>query len=83
MKRAKTLTLIASALALTGCAASPVASPRPLPPTSLTQPCAGPVALPDRDMTQGKVETAWGRDRGALRACASRHNGLVGWAAAV
>jgi hypothetical protein len=41
------------------------------------------VALPDRDMTQGEVETAWGRDRGALRACASRHNGLVGWAAAV
>jgi hypothetical protein len=37
------------------------------------------VALPDRAMTQAEVEVSWGRDRSALRACGSRHAGLVEW----
>lgn len=70
--------LAAAALALTACGGS-VATDRLAPPASLTQPCAAPVLLPDRAISQGEAEVLWGRDRRALRACGSRHAGLVGW----
>ena len=43
----------------------------PLPP-SLTAPCAAPVPLPIRDLSDQEIEVLWGRDRSALRECGSR-----------
>jgi len=82
MRRARIPGLMLLLLVLTACAGSrPVEVERPAPPPSLTLPCAGPVALPDRGLTQGEVEVLWGRDRSSLRACGSRHVGLVEWVA--
>lgn len=50
------------------------------PPPSLTQPCATPVRLPERGMTDQEIEVQWGRDRTALRACGSQLDGLAKWA---
>jgi hypothetical protein len=69
-------TLVACLLA--GCSAS-TAIPRPDPPPSLMQPCAGPVRLPARDLSGAETETLWGRDRAALLSCASRQRGLADW----
>lgn len=49
------------------------------PPPSLTQPCPAPVDLPQRALNDAEVEVLWGRDRSALRACASRHAALAEW----
>jgi len=35
------------------------------------------VALPDRGLMQGEVETLWGRDRSALRECGGKQKGLA------
>ena len=78
MQRATILMLVGLPLALTACAGSPgVSVPRPGPPPSLTAPCAAPVALPDRGLTQAEVETLWGRDRSALRECGGKLRGLA------
>lgn len=77
MQRARTLWLAAPLLALTACAASPSVK-APSPPPSLTAPCRAPVALPDRGLSQGEVETLWGRDRSALRECGAKVKGLAG-----
>ena len=50
------------------------------PPPSLLVPCAAPVRLPERDLTDQDVEVMWGRDRSALRSCGSRLDGLAKWA---
>ena len=50
----------------------------PNPPPSLIAPCRAPVALPDRGLMQGEVETLWGRDRSALRECGGKVRGLAG-----
>ncbi len=50
------------------------------PPPSLTSPCAAPVALPERAMTDQEIEVQWGRDRTALRSCGSQLDGLAKWA---
>lgn len=50
------------------------------PPPSLTAPCATPVVLPERALSDRDIEIFWGRDRSALRACGSAHDGLVKWA---
>ena len=76
MQRARTLWLAAPLLALTACAASPSVKAPP-PPPSLIAPCRAPVALPDRGLSQGEVETLWGRDRSALRECGAKVNGLA------
>lgn len=68
--------LVAISLVLAACGEDRALAP-PAPPASLTQHCARPQALPERDMTQGEVEVLWGRDRTALRACGGRHAGLV------
>ena len=76
--------LIALASALTACGGSTFveAPARPAPPPSMTQPCSAPQRLPERGLTQSEVETLWGRDRGALRACIGRHGALAGRVAA-
>lgn len=78
MKHALTLTPIASAFLLASCGVSAPVRPLP-PPPSLVEPCAAPVALPERDVTQGEVETWWGRDRSALRACGEKHAALAAY----
>ncbi|MGY5789069.1 hypothetical protein ACXHXM_02060 len=47
-----------------------------LPPTARTA-CPRPVALPDRDLTEKEVTSAWGKDRTALIACESRRAAAV------
>lgn len=72
--------LAASAcLFLASCASTSVEKLRIATPPSLTVPCAAPVRLPERALTGAEVEILWGRDRSALRACASKHAGLVAW----
>lgn len=61
-----------SALALTACGAStPFAEP-PKPPPTLAAPCARPVVLPDRYLSDRDVEVFWGRDRNALVECGGK-----------
>ncbi len=50
------------------------------PPPSLLVPCAAPVIIPERSLTDQDVEVMWGRDRSALRSCGSRLDGLANWA---
>lgn len=47
------------------------------PDASLTQTCAPPVDLPNRELTQAEVERFWGQDRAALIVCRDRLSGLV------
>lgn len=42
------------------------------------KPCADPVSLPDRDLTDSETQTNWGADRTALRICKARHAAAVG-----
>jgi hypothetical protein len=74
------VTLIALPCLLTACGAS-LPDERPVPPPSLVAPCARPVALPDRGLSQAEVEVMWGRDRSALRTCGGQLDGLAAWAA--
>jgi hypothetical protein len=61
---------------LTACGVSTAADiARPTGP--LAEPCAQPVALPIRALTQAQVEILWGRDRAALRNCAEMHSLLI------
>lgn len=56
-------------------------SARPAEPSpSLTAPCAPPVALPERGLTDQEIEVLWGRDRSALRSCGSQLDGMAKWA---
>ncbi|MGU9981439.1 hypothetical protein ACJ4V0_15495 [Phreatobacter sp. HK31-P] len=41
------------------------------------EPCADPVALPDRAMTQREVFTAWSTDRTNLEICEERRSAGV------
>lgn len=68
--------LLAACLApaLTGCASD---DPAAVVPPSLLVGCPAPVDLPQRDLTGAEVEILWGRDRSALRTCASRHAALA------
>jgi hypothetical protein len=72
--RNPSLPLLACLLAAS-CAST--AAERPLPPPSLLVPCAVPVTLPERALSDQEVEVLWGRDRDGLRACGSRHAGLA------
>lgn len=69
--------LLVIALILAGCSSSYVERPRPAP--SLLVPCAEPVRLPERGLSDQEVEIFWGRDRDALKACASKVSGLIEW----
>lgn len=74
MRRLKlTLMLVTCAWVLTACGGlisaidqGPVLT---APPENLMKPCAAPVILPDRGLTQAEVETLWRRDRVNLTAC--------------
>jgi hypothetical protein len=46
-------------------------------PAEARKPCAAPVALPDRDLTQSEATAAWGRDRANLRICEKRRAAAV------
>jgi hypothetical protein len=73
--------LIALPSVLGACLGSTSADvPRPKPPPSVTAPCASPVQLPERVLTQAEVERFWGRDRTALRACGDQVKALAEWA---
>lgn len=80
LNQAKTLTLAFALLALAACEDST----RSLglderPPASLTQECAEPFSLPNRDAQQAEVEQWWLADRFNLVECGSSHKGLVDW----
>ena len=69
-----------SACLLTACGGSTVVEAVDLavpPSPSLLMPCREPVLLPERALSDREVEIFWGRDRSALRECASRHAGLA------
>lgn len=53
--------------------AEPIARPSP----QLIQSCSSPVDLPERDMSAGEVERAWGQDRASLVDCGARHEATV------
>lgn len=72
------LPAVCLAVALTGCAKNEPPPQTPLVPPSLLVGCDPPQNLPDRDLTAVEVEVLWGRDRTALRQCASRQGGLAG-----
>ena len=61
----RTLLLCLSACLLTACGAYSSGKPA-LPP------CADPVVLPDRALSDRDIEVMWGRDRSALRECGAR-----------
>lgn len=70
----------AACLLVASCGSTGIDAPSHTPPPSLMQSCAVPVTLPARGLSDQEVEVFWGRDRAALRACASRHSGLAQWA---
>ena len=70
------------AIGLAGCARNEPPPQAPLVSPSLLVVCAPPQDLPDRDLSAVEVEIMWGRDRTALRQCASRHGALAGLLAA-
>lgn len=47
------------------------------PPLGLTDPCARPVDLPDRDLTQKEVEFYWINDRENLIRCGLQLQDLI------
>lgn len=76
----RTPLLLLPAFLLTGCAASTASRPPVDPiPASIAAPCANPVILPDRALSDQEVEVFWGRDRTALRSCKSKHAAAVAW----
>lgn len=74
---------MAAALILSGCGgligSKPDPAPEIKPAPSLLQPCAQPVTIPEKDLTDQEIEVMWGRDRRALRVCADRHSGISGY----
>jgi len=50
---------------------------RPVAPASARQPCAAPMTLPDRDLTEAEATGSWGRDRANLRQCESRRAAAI------
>ena len=67
-------------LGLTACSAS-IGSVEPpklvTPPEELTESCARPVLLPDRELTQAEVEMFWINDRENLIRCGYRLQELI------
>ncbi|WP_155326403.1 hypothetical protein [Alkalilacustris brevis] len=65
---------------LAACGPRP-ASDLPDPPEALLTPCRAPQSwVPGRALAQAQVETLWGRDRDALRACGAQLRLLGEWA---
>jgi hypothetical protein len=70
----RNLLLLTSACLLSACAGLTAFNDLP--------PCAGPVDLPDRALSDQDIEILWGRDRVALKNCAGKVEVLSGRAAA-
>jgi hypothetical protein len=71
------LRILTLALFLSGCGTFNASTAYVELPPSLLERCAGPVLLPERDLTRAEVVRWWGQDRASLLACASRHAGLA------
>lgn len=72
--------LVASALALAACSGSIVSTDGTkltAADSSVTGPCARPVKLPNRDLSQADVERYWSRDRANLVRCAGEKAEVV------
>lgn len=67
----RTLLLLSSALALIGCEGS-------TPFVKAADPCAKPVQVPERWLTDREVELLWGRDRKELLNCGDKVETLSG-----
>ncbi|WP_188134251.1 hypothetical protein [Rhizobium sp. RU35A] len=46
-------------------------------PAEARIPCAPPLALPDRRLSEAEATSAWGRDRGELRICDQKRAAAV------
>lgn len=46
-------------------------------PAEAKKPCAAPVTLPDRDLSEREAQSFWGSDRTALRVCETRRAAAV------
>ena len=46
-------------------------------PAEAKKPCADPVRLPNRDLTEREATNFWGQDRTALRICETRRAAAV------
>ena len=72
--------LAASALALAACKGSIISTDRTrltAADSSITGPCARPVRLPERKLSQADVEKYWSRDRANLVRCAGEKAEVV------
>lgn len=49
----------------------------PTVPAAATEPCADPVSVPDRDLTERETVSYWGRDRASLKTCEGRRRVAV------
>lgn len=47
-------------------------------PAAAKVPCAPPVALPDRKLTEAEATNYWGTDRTSLRTCEARRAAAAG-----
>lgn len=50
---------------------------REKPAAENQRPCAGPVALPNRDLNEGETERLWHEDRIRLVVCGRRHAAVL------
>jgi hypothetical protein len=81
------LLAILAAMSMAGCQTSvatvdakPVLelrSPRAVPPSELTRPCAGPQKLAGGALSAGATERLWAGDRAALASCGARHRAAL------
>ncbi|PKR91127.1 hypothetical protein CXZ10_05915 [Pleomorphomonas diazotrophica] len=46
-------------------------------PAESRRPCAAPVTVPDRAISEAETTALWGRDRGALRICEQRRRAAI------
>lgn len=73
-----------SAALVSGCSTKPADEPtvllketqRTVPPTA-AEPCARPLLVPDRDLTEEETGKYWNRDRAALKDCEGRRAAAV------
>ena len=70
-KQMRTLLLLSVALGLTGCAGS-------MPLIKSADPCADPVQVPERWLSDREVEVLWSRDRQELLDCGDKVDVLSG-----
>lgn len=84
MKRGTILTWTTTAFLLQACAASTPSGEIEVGPVqqAAAEPCAGPVILPDRALSDAELEVFWRRDRIRLVNCREKHAVLADYAKA-